>query len=96
MSVHQFNPGKAPAQISVVGGEAEPVIDADLIEVLETLLQNARNGRISAMAFITIDPSGAEGDERCTGWIETEDYQSDVLLAGIVRLEHEFEEATRT
>lgn len=94
-SIHNF-PTPANGNSAAPDAAAEPSVPAslinhDLIDSLETLLLNAKNGRISAMAWVTLEPSGVPDN----GWGALILEENDLLLAGIVRLEREFEQETR-
>lgn len=96
MSVLQFpSPANAnsPPTIEADDGDSPADVNYDLIASLEALLQNAQVGRLVTLAWVGVDPI----DGRTTGWqcVTTNDDENDALLAGIIRLEREFEKATR-
>lgn len=96
MSVLQFpspSNSNSPASVETDDDDSPADVNYDLIASLEALLHNAQVGRLATLAWVGIDPI----DGRTTGWqcITTNDDENDALLAGITRLEREFEKATR-
>lgn len=65
----------------VVAGEPSP----DIIQTLEMLLDRAKRGELSAIAYATVSPSGTKG----TGWDGIQGTR-DPLSSVIMMLQHRY------